>query len=448
MNFKKGRLVFLLLIVTMYVTGQEKWTLDDCVSYALEHNLTLLDYQYLESSDGESYKQSIRDLLPRVNGSADYNIRYGRSTDPYTNDIINTDFFSNSYSMGASIDLFKGFQKINNIKARKLLFRASKETAQQQRFLLALRVMKAYHDIQFYEGLLAISQEQLAISEANFKLAKKQIELGLKAGADLYEAESILYTDQLDLTQNENLLQAAKLSLIQEMNLKNTNTLELNPILPNNMAESEMETDSIYGSAKDFVPLLKAQRYRTEAAKKELAVTRGRLYPSLSFATGYGTGYYETTRDTMGLTIPFKNQITDNASRYIGFSLNVPIFNAWSTRSAIKQQKITLAREQNNLKIQEQEIFKAIQQLVQENNALKVEHLLSEKQIMAQEQAFEVAQKKYEKGLFTFMELGLAKSMYATAQNKNLQVKLLLQINRNTLSFYQGLPVFNINSIN
>lgn len=448
MNFKKGKLFFPLLLITMYVSGQEKWTLDDCVSYALEHNLTLLDFQYLENSEKESYKQSIRNLLPRVNGSADYNIRYGRSTDPYTNDIINTDFFSNSYSMGASIDLFQGFQKINTIKARKLLFRASKETAQQQRFLLALRVMKAYHDIQFYEGLLAISQEQLTISEANFKLAKKQIELGLKAGADLYEAESLLYTDQLDLTQNENLLQAAKLSLIQEMNLENTNTLELNPIVPNNMAESDMETDSIYGSARDFVPLLRAQRYRAEAAKKELAVTRGRLYPSLSFATGYGTGYYETTRDTMGLTIPFKNQITDNASRYIGFSLNVPIFNAWSTRSAIKQQKIALDRELNNLKIQEQEIFKAIQQLVQENEALKVEHLLSEKQIMAQGQAFEVAQKKYEKGLFTFMELGLAKSMYATAQNKNLQVKLLLQINRNTLSFYQGLPVFNINSIN
>lgn len=448
MNFKKGKLFFPLLLITMYVSGQEKWTLDDCVSYALEHNLTLLDFQYLENSEKESYKQSIRNLLPRVSGSADYNIRYGRSTDPYTNDIINTDFFSNSYSMGASIDLFQGFQKINTIKARKLLFRASKETAQQQRFLLALRVMKAYHDIQFYEGLLAISQEQLTISEANFKLAKKQIELGLKAGADLYEAESLLYTDQLDLTQNENLLQAAKLSLIQEMNLENTNTLELNPIVPNNMAESDMEMDSIYGSAKDFVPLLRAQRYRAEAAKKELAVTRGRLYPSLSFATGYGTGYYETTRDTMGLTIPFKNQITDNASRYIGFSLNVPIFNAWSTRSAIKQQKIALDRELNNLKIQEQEIFKAIQQLVQENEALKVEHLLSEKQIMAQGQAFEVAQKKYEKGLFTFMELGLAKSMYATAQNKNLQVKLLLQINRNTLSFYQGLPVFNINSIN
>src|SRR5690606_20420685 len=247
MNFKKGKLFFSLLLITMYVTGQEKWTLDNCVAYALEHNLTLLDYQYLENSDKESYKQSIRDLLPRVSASADYNIRYGRSTDPNTNDIINTDFFSNGYSMGASIDLFQGFQKINTIKARKLLFRASKETAQQQRFLLALRVMKAYHDIQFYEGLLAISQEQLTISEANFKLAKKQIELGLKAGADLYEAESLLYTDQLDLTQNENLLQAAKLSLIQEMNLENTNTLEINPILPNNMAESDMETDSIYG---------------------------------------------------------------------------------------------------------------------------------------------------------------------------------------------------------
>ena len=422
--------------------------MDNCISYALKHNLTLIDYQYLENSGKESYNQSIRDLLPRVNGFADYNIRYGRSTDPNTNDIINTDFFSNGYSMGASVDLFQGFQKINTIKARKLLFKATKESAQQQRFLLALRVMTAYHDIQFYEGLLAISKEQLTISEANFKLAKKQIELGLKAGADLYEAESILYTDQLDVTQNENQLQAAKLTLIQEMNLENAHTLELNPIVPKVIAETEMETDSIYGISKDFVPLLKAQRFRTEAAKKELAITRGRLYPSLSFATGYGTGYYETTRDTLGVTIPFKNQITDNASRYVGFSLNVPIFNAWSTRSAIKQQKIALGREQNNLKIQEQEIYKAIQQLVQENKALKVELIQSEKQIMAQEQAFGVAQKKYEKGLFTIMELNLAKTMYATSQNKNLQVKLLLQINQNTLSFYQGLPIFNINSIN
>ena len=422
--------------------------MDNCIAYALKHNLTLIDYQYLENSGKESYNQSIRDLLPRVNGLADYNIRYGRSTDPNTNDIINTDFFSNGYSMGASVDLFQGFQKINTIKARKLLFKATKESAQQQRFLLALRVMTAYHDIQFYEGLLAISKEQLTISEANFKLAKKQIELGLKAGADLYEAESILYTDQLDVTQNENQLQAAKLTLIQEMNLENAHTLELNPIVPNSMAETEMETDSIYVISKDFVPLLKAQRFRTEAAKKELAITRGRLYPSLSFATGYGTGYYETTRDTLGVTIPFKNQITDNASRYVGFSLNVPIFNAWSTRSAIKQQKIALGREQNNLKIQEQEIYKAIQQLVQENKALKVELIQSEKQIMAQEQAFGVAQKKYEKGLFTIMELNLAKTMYATSQNKNLQVKLLLQINQNTLSFYQGLPIFNINSIN
>tara|TARA_R110002049_G_scaffold205697_1_gene376190 strand:+ start:3861 stop:5207 length:1347 start_codon:yes stop_codon:yes gene_type:complete len=448
MNIKKINFFFILLFISMVVSGQENWTLDNCISYALKHNLTLIDYQYLENSGKESYNQSIRDLLPRVNGFADYNIRYGRSTDPNTNDIINTDFFSNGYSMGASVDLFQGFQKINTIKARKLLFKATKESAQQQRFLLALRVMTAYHDIQFYEGLLAISKEQLTISEANFKLAKKQIELGLKAGADLYEAESILYTDQLDVTQNENQLQAAKLTLIQEMNLENAHTLELNPIVPKAIAETEMETDSIYGISKDFVPLLKAQRFRTEAAKKELAITRGRLYPSLSFATGYGTGYYETTRDTLGVTIPFKNQITDNASRYVGFSLNVPIFNAWSTRSAIKQQKIALGREQNNLKIQEQEIYKAIQQLVQENKALKVELIQSEKQIMAQEQAFGVAQKKYEKGLFTIMELNLAKTMYATSQNKNLQVKLLLQINQNTLSFYQGLPIFNINSIN
>ena len=86
--------------------------------------------------------------------------------------------------------------------------------------------------------------------------------------------------------------------------------------------------------------------------------------------------------------------------------------------------------------------------MVQEEKALHVELIQTEKQILAQEQAFGVAQKKYEKGLFTIMELNLAKSMFATSQNKNLQVKQLLQINQNPLSFYQGLPIFNIKSIN
>ena len=226
--YQKIKITALAIVLTIaHVGAQDKWSLDDCVSYALQHNLQLKDFQFTEASNKETYRQSIRNVLPSVNGFSSYNIRFGRSVDPNDNSIVTTDFFSNSYSIESSIDLFQGFQKINEIKASKFLFKATKEEALQQKFLLAFRVMSAFYDIEFFEGLLAISKEQQAVSQQNFDLVKRQIDLGLKAGADLYEAESLLLTDKLSVTQSANSLKAAKLVLIQEMNLEGVTDISI-----------------------------------------------------------------------------------------------------------------------------------------------------------------------------------------------------------------------------
>ena len=445
MHIKKHIALLLFLLISISISAQEMWSLDDCVSYALEHNLLLKDYTYIKDSGKETYRQSIRNLLPSASASSEYSIRYGRSTDPNTNDIVDSDFFSNSYSLNAYMDIFQGFQKINSIKASKFLYRASMEDEQQQKYLLAFRVMSAYYNIKFYEGLVSNSVEQAEISQANYNLVKKQIELGLKAGADLYEAEAALLGDQLLVTQNSNLLAAGKLILLQEMNLEEVTDIVLSEDM-NTIAEEEkkMNMDSVYKAAKGFIPLLKAQEFRAKAAKKELAVARGMLSPSLSIFAGYGTGYYETTVDTLGLRVPFNNQIKDNASRYIGASLNIPISNRWSGRSRIKQQKINLEREKNAVVVQEQELFKLIQQLVQEHNALKTETEQSTKKMESQELAFKIAQKKYDRGLINALELFQAKNLFGTSKNENLQVSLRLKVNEKTLDFYGGLPIFNI----
>ena len=448
MNRKFNILFAFIFMFGLCLSAQEKWTLEECVSYALEHNLQLNDFKYTTQADRETYRQSIRDLLPRVSGSTDYVINFGRSTDPFTNDVITTDFFSNRYSLESSIDLFRGFQKLNTIKTSKLLYKATQEETLQQKYLLAFRVMQAFYDIQFFEGLVAISKEQLAVSQSNYDLVKKQIELGLKAGADLYEAESLLLTDKLNLTQSENQLNAAKLKLVQEMNLEDVTDITIQQNLPKDLNSDDaltIQSDSIFGQAKSFMPILKAQELRAKAAKKQVAAARGGLFPSLSLFTGVGTGYFETTRDNMGVTVPFRDQFRDNTFQYIGVSLNIPISNAWSARSRVKQQKIERLRAENNLDIQEQEVFQAIQTLVQEHNALQVEYEQSTQKMEAQNLAFTIAQKRYEKGLINALDLFTAKNLFASAQNENLQVRLRSEINKSTLDFYRGLPVFTIN---
>lgn len=440
--------ILLICAISSNVLAQQKWSLDECVTYALEHNLQLKDFQYNTDSNRETYRQSIRNILPSVDASTNYVINFGRSTDPFTNDVVTTDFFSNSYNINTSIDLFQGFQKINTIKASKFLYKATKEEATHQKYLLAFRVMQAFYDIQFFEGLVAISTEQQVVSQTNYDLVEKQIELGLKAGADLYEAESLLLTDKLNVTQSKNQLAGAKLSLIQAMNLENETDIEIQVGLQEAKPEMELDTlesETIFSEARGFIPLIKAQELRTKAAKKQVAAARGNLFPSLSLFGGVGTGYFETTRDSLGTTIPFREQFRDNTFQFIGVSLNVPISNAWSRRSRVKQQKIEKLRAENNLNIQEQELQQTIAQLVQEYNSLLVELEQSNQQVKAQNLSFEIAQKRYEKGLINALELFTAKNLFANAQNENLQVRLRSEINKSTLDFYKGLPVFNIN---
>ncbi|MGB5169987.1 MAG: TolC family protein [Eudoraea sp.] len=440
-------LLFLILSGTN-MSAQQVWSLDDCVNYAIEHNLFLKDFKYATESDEETFKQSKRSLLPNLSANTSYTINQGRTIDPNDNSIVNSNFFSNDYNLQAQIDVFRGFQKINVIKASKLAYKATQEETLQQKYLLSFRVMKAFYDIKFFEGLLAISLEQEALSQNNVDLVNRQIELGLKAGADKYEAESLLLRDQLNVTQSKNQLAAAKLSLIQEMNLENTSDINIQTGLVEKFRETnpqEIITNAIYEEAMGFLPIIKAQELRTLSAQKDISAARGNLYPSLSLFGGYGTGYFETIKDSLGMTIPFRNQFQDNAAGFVGVALNIPILNGWSFRSRIKQQKIALDRAENNLDLQEQELFQTIQQLVQEYNSLLVEYDQSFQNMEAQNLAFTIAQKRYDKGMISALDLFTAKNLFAISQNENLQVRLRAEINKSTLDFYRGLPVFNYN---
>ena len=438
---------FLFICVTSY--SQNSWSLEECIAYALNHNLGLNNLEYNIKSNQESYRQSFREMLPNISANSNYNIQYGRSVDPNTNEIVSSDFFSNNYSINADIVIFKGFQKLNTIASSKFLYKAAQEENLQEKYLLSFRVMTAFYDVQFYKGLLQISKEQADISLINYNLVKRQIELGLKAGADLYEAESILIADKLVVTQSKNNLKAAQLKLIQEMNLEAVNIIEINVVKDDIIIDEnelyQINADSVYNDALSFIPTIKAQELRVKAAKKDIAIARGNMYPSLMFSAGYGTGFFETNIDATGEVIPFRSQIKDNASQFIGVSLRIPITERWSNRSLVKQQKIALLQADNNLKIQKQELNKIIQELIQAFEATKSEYEQTKQSESSRLLAFKIAQKKYDKGLISALELYQSKNFYASSQNENLQVKLKLKVQKKTLDFYMGLPIFDIN---
>ncbi len=439
----KLKIVLIIVFVTLSVHSQKKWSLHECISFAIENNLELNNLKYNEASESEIHKQSFRNLLPIIQITSDYNQNYGRSLDPITNNYVNTSFFTSTYILSSSVEIFKGFQKTNMIKASNFIRKAAKEDIQQEKHMLAFRIMSVYYDILFYEELVELSKEQMHISETNYTFVKKKLELGLLAGSDLYEADGMVASDKLALAQSENQLKEVQLQLIQEMNLDNTMEIILQePVVAYKEELYDVTQDVIYSNALGFIPIIKSRELRLDAAEKEISIAKGSMYPSLTFIAGYGSGFFETLR-TNGETVPLWTQINDNATGRIGFNLTIPIFNGWSVRSEVKQKKIEFERSTNNLNRQKQELYKLIQELVLNQKILENELKLTNKKVKAQELIFEIAQKKYRKGMVNTLELYQAKVFFTNAQSENLQVKIRLKVNKKTLDFYNGLPIFN-----
>lgn len=439
--------IFLWSIFTVppHLKAQESWSLEACIAYALENNLQLKEIQYSAQSGQERHRQALRSFLPEVSGQSSYTTSFGRSIDPNDNSVTTTSLFRNSYSINASLDLIQGFQRLNGISATRFVHLALEQEGQQEKYLLAFRIMQAYYDVLLFEELIKIAEDQIEISQQNCELVSKQIELGLSAGAELYEAKAILTTDQLTLTQQNNNLKAAKLQLQQEMNfnahvefnLEGIDQLEdfINKV-------NSQSAEQVFQQAMKFMPVMKARNLRILAAEKDLTIAKGALLPRLSLFAGYETGFFETSKDNFGEVLPFRQQLGLNGGQYLGLSLNIPLLQSGRRFSQINQSKIRLLQAENDYEIQKQELKNIINQLVLDHQANLAEFEQTLQQVLLNQKSFEIAQKRFEKGLINALELFTAKNLYASAQSAHLQVKMRLQIQEKTLSFYQGLPTF------
>ncbi|HCR90585.1 MAG TPA: TolC family protein, partial [Prolixibacteraceae bacterium] len=131
-------------MATDTLVAQQKWNLNQCISYAIENNTDLRKYEIQEKISKENLSQAKRNLLPGVSASSSAGLSFGRSVDPNTNDIVNTGFFNNTYGISSSVTIFDGFRLQNRIQYEKFRKKASEYNRLNAIDDLAFSVMNAY----------------------------------------------------------------------------------------------------------------------------------------------------------------------------------------------------------------------------------------------------------------------------------------------------------------
>jgi len=440
-NRRKQILLLIILFLNIHLDAQENWSLNKCISYGIKNNLQLHDAEMSEKIARVNYQKSKWSLLPGIYAGADAGMNYGRSVDPNTNGIINTSFFNNSYYLGASVDLFRGFMLQNQIRFKKFRKEAAENKRTNATDDLAFELMNAFYNVVYQEELLKIANEQKTISELNVKKTGILVATGLKAQTELLEVKANFEKDELFCIQTVNNIESAWIRLKKAMNLPPDQKIELVGQDEDTIAADEITANiaELFKEHSQRSPFIRMSENEWEASLKDINVQKAGFFPSIRLHAAYNTGFYETNKDASQQTIAFRSQIKNNQSQFIGASLSIPIFSKNAIRFDVRQSRLFSEQAETKFNQSKQNLLYEMQQNYNDLTAAWKELQQSRNQLEADKLAYQAAQKKFDQGMTNAIEFYTVKNRLANTTSQVLHSKLTLEIKNRTLDFYKGM---------
>jgi outer membrane protein len=431
-------LCFLLLATTLQIQAQEIITIQAAIEKTLNNNLQIKQSQFSESLSGETLSQSKNLLYPDVSGNGSYGTNFGRSNDPTTNQFISQKFSSFNGNINANLDLFKGFQKINQIKQNKLLLAADKKNTEKVKNDLTLQVITSYLQILYNKDFLTAANQQLAVAKDQLSQQQQLLDVGNKTLADLSQAKSQVATAELNVTNAANALTISFLTLAQLMDIPSSTQYDIQaPVIASfNKPSAKYNPEQVYQEALNIFPDIKLASIRAEAAKRGIQVAKGNYYPSFGFAGGLGTTY--SSRQSAFSTGNFYDQITDNFNQFIGLSLQIPIFSGFAARSTVRRAKISYLQSQTEEQLQKNNLNKVIYQAVADLRAAESRFEATTNTFLAQKDAFYVIDQRYQVGLVNSLDQSTAQTNLNKAEIDMIQAKYDLLFRAKVIDYYLG----------
>ena len=464
----------LLLSAATLVQAQETWSLERCVIYAQDANLTVRQARANVKVGLLAEKQAKAARYPNISANTSFGEQFGRTIDPTTNQFNTTGIGFNRLSLDASVPLFAGGQIHHNIKQSAWNARAAEADASQSANTLALQVAQAYLNILLAEEQLESAQRRVEQSERQLNVTQKLIDAGTVPAADRFNILAQIARDEQGVVAAQNSVDLAYLSLKQFMQLEPDYDLRIERPefeIPADVNPENYKLSEVYADALNTQPNVKAADFRIKSAEEGIAVAKSAYFPSLvlfgSLTSNYSTrsldfqnGTYlrDELTDPVTLVIngsdevtiqqkiqvydyprtPYFTQLDQNFGQGFGVQLQIPIYQNGSTRLNVERARLGVinARLQEN-QVQQQ-LKNDIQTAIANARSARKQLDAAQKTFDAMQAAFNNTEKRHSLGAINALELTTAKTNLDTAENDLIVARYDYLFKLKILDFYQG----------
>ena len=408
------------------------WSLQDCMDWALEHNLSVVQQELSTQSKDVDRNTAKMSWLPNLNAQVSENLNFGRglggnNTYEYGNNS------STGISVGSSMTLFDGLATPNRIKLANLNLDAATEDLEKAREDIRVAVAKAYVQILYNLEIEDVAAQQLRIDSLQVERLSGMKDVGKSSRAELSQQKASLAQSKVTLVQAQNNVRAAVLDLAQLLELPSWDGFSIvrtSPAPPSDVSLGH--PDEIYADAVMDRPSIKAEQIRLKGAERSIEIAKSGYYPSLSLNAGLGTNYYSSFP-----TAGFWNQLGANFSQYVGVSLNIPIFNRFQVRNQVRTAKIQEQTQRVQLRRAQQGLYKEIYQAWNGAVAAQAKYSASQDAAAAAKDAFELVQARYEAGAATLTEFSDARNRLMKAESDLVQASCEYLFQTSLVHFYR-----------
>ncbi|MEQ3654652.1 MAG: TolC family protein [Dokdonia sp.] len=438
---KKSIILVFAVLFSLTAIGQDKkWTLRECVQYALDNNITIkqrlldLDQAAIDKSD------AVGNFLPTLNANAGVSERTGLSFNPLTNDASTETFLSANGGVNVGYNVFDGLRNIRQLQRAKLSRIAAEYNIARIKDDISLFVANGFLDI-------ILNKENLRTIEAQHQVTLKQIEQtkelvdgGVLPRGDLLEIEATAANERQRIVAAKNAVILSRVSLAQLLAIENYQEFDIAErsysILGAQVIDQPVEV--IIESAKDNRYEIKIAEQNLELAKKDVQIAKGALLPTIRAFFGYNTTYANVN------PLPFEEQIYINDGVNYGLSLNVPILNGFSAKNNVKRNELNAIRNENLVAQAKLDLESTIYQAYTGAIAARESYEAALAAVNSQELAYAYAKDRYDVGLTNAFDFSQSKLRYDNAQIELSRSKYDYIFRIKVLELYFGIPATDL----
>lgn len=318
----------------------DEWTLQNCIDYALEQNITLRKSRITAESTAVDVKTAKAALFPNLSFSTSQNMvnrPYQESSSTVSgSEIIRNNSktsYNGTYGLNAQWTVYNGSKRLKTIEQEKLNNRAAELDVATSENDIEETITQTYVQILYAAESVKVNESTLALSQAQYERGKELFTAGSISKADLAQLEAQVSTDRYQLVTAQSSLQDYKLQLKQLLELDGEEEMNLYlPTLEDSNVLSPLPTKTdVYQAALALRPEIESSRLNVQASELNIDIARAGYMPSISLSAGIGT------TNTSGSDYTFAQQVKNGWNNSIGVSVSVPIFNNRQTKSAVQK---------------------------------------------------------------------------------------------------------------